>query len=216
MSHLACSELQTHPLNAQQLAAFQRVRQRFPAIPASLANSGGILLGSDYHCDLVRPGKALLGVGTVVAPALGLKPSVQIYTQVLQVRDIPAGYSVGYDATYISKTTTRLATLMMGYADGILRAFTNKGVVYIAGVAAPIVGRVSMDLVTVDATHVPEEFIYPGAWAEVVGEHISADDQASSGGTISREIYTNLGERYHRIYKGKKMVTPDPCLENFL
>ncbi|MEN8236023.1 MAG: alanine racemase [Pseudomonadota bacterium] len=203
LSHLACSEQLHHPLNARQLQRFQAACQLLPAAPMSLANSGGILLGPDYHFDLVRPGKALLGVGTIVAPAIGLQPAVQVYAQILQVRDMPAGHSIGYDAQYKTSTPIRLATLGMGYGDGIIRAFGNCGKVFIGGHVAPIVGRVSMDLIAVDASAVPEQYLRPGFWAEVVGEHITADEQAAAGGTISREIYTNFGERNHRIYRGE-------------
>ena len=203
MSHLACSEQQSHPQNGRQLQLFQDILQQLPRTPTSLANSGGILLGSEYHFDLVRPGKALLGVGTVVAPAIGLEPAVQVYAQILQVRDMPAGHSIGYDAQYKTETPIRLATLGMGYGDGIIRAYSNCGKVYIAGHECPIVGRVSMDLIAVDASLVPERFLNPGFWAEFVGEHISADEQAAASGTISREIYTNLGERNYRIYRGE-------------
>lgn len=203
LSHLPCSEQQHHPHNPHQLQLFQEARQQLPSARASLANSGGILLGPEYHFDLVRPGKALLGVGTVVAPALGLVPAVQIYAQILQVRDMPAGQSIGYDAQYETSTPIRLVTLGMGYADGIIRAYSNCGRVFIGGVEAPIVGRVSMDLIAVDATGVPEQYLTPGFWAEFVGEHISADEQAAASGTISREIYTNFGERNHRIYRGE-------------
>ncbi|MCC2112436.1 MAG: alanine racemase [Hyphomicrobiales bacterium] len=208
MSHLACADDPDHPMNARQLDRFGTVRALFPDIPASLANSAGILLGPSYHFDLVRPGIALYGGAPRVAGHPNpMNPVVTLMARVLQVRDVPVEESVGYGAAETLFEGGRVAIVALGYADCYHRAAGSRddhvgarGV--IAGVDAPLVGRVSMDLIALDVTNVPPDAVYRGAWVELIGRSILVDEVAGHAGTIGYEILTGLGARFHRRYVG--------------
>lgn len=202
MSHLACASLPDHPLNPQQLARFRELRTRFPKASASLANSSGIFLESDYHFDLLRPGAALYGLNPHETGENPMHPVVRLDVPVLQIREVSAPATVGYGATYAIKGRQRLATIAAGYADGLLRILGNKGRVFYQGQALPIAGRVSMDLIVVDATALPENALKAGDMVEVLGPNQSPDDLAAAAGTIGYEILTGLGARYERHYDG--------------
>lgn len=201
LSHLACSDSPHHDKNHQQITVFNEALSILPKTPASFANSHAIFLGQEYHYDLVRPGRSLYGLGARFLHTDGIRQAVKVYTRIIQVRAIGKGETVGYDAMYCVPKETRIATIAVGYADGLSRALSNHGRVYIAGYEAPMVGRVSMDLITVDVGKIPEALTVPGAWVEVIGDNISADDVALAAGTTSREIVSKLGARFHRIYK---------------
>lgn len=201
MSHLACSDSPHHNKNHQQITALNQALKVLPKTPVSFANSHAIFLGPQYHYDLVRPGRSLYGLGARFLHTDGIRQAVQIYARIIQVREIGKGETVGYDAMYCVPKKTKIATVAVGYADGLSRALSNHGRIFIGGYEAPILGRVSMDLITVDVGAVPEALCAPGLWAEIIGPNISADDVALAAGTTSREIIANLGTRYHRIYK---------------
>lgn len=193
MSHLACADDPAHPANAAQLAAFRRMTEGC-GIPRSLAATGGILLGPDYHFDLVRPGIGLYGA----LPFAEAQPVVRLTLPVIQTRTVQPGEFVGYSATWTADAPRRIATVAAGYADGILRSLSSTGASLYAGdVACPIVGRVSMDLVTVDVTDLPG----PLAGLDLICPAQSVDRLAEYGGTIGYEILTSLGGRYDRIYR---------------
>ncbi len=200
MSHLACSDSPHHDKNLQQMNAFNQALATLPKTKASLANSHGIFLGNEYHYDMVRPGRSLYGLGARFLHTEGLCQALQVYARIMQVSAIGKGQTIGYDAMYCVSKPTRIATIAIGYADGYSRTLSNHGRVFIGGFEAPIVGRVSMDLITVDVGEVPESLAIPGAWAEIIGENISADDVALAAGTTSREISSKFGTRFHRIY----------------
>lgn len=206
MSHLACADEPAHPLNALQFARFRAALTRLPPAPASLANSGGIFLGPPYHGQLVRPGVALYGgapqVGGQAAPPNPMRPVIRLDARILQVREIDAGTTVGYGATHKSPGPARIATVGIGYADGFLRSLSNRAHGYIGSHPAPLVGRVSMDLTCFDVTRVPEGEARPGAFIELIGPNRPLDRVADEAGTISYEILTQLGRRYHRVYAG--------------
>ncbi|MBM3568430.1 MAG: alanine racemase [Alphaproteobacteria bacterium] len=200
MSHLACSDEPQHPLNASQLAAFAEWRRRYPTTKASFANSSGIFLGPAYHFDLARPGYALYGGNPTPDQPNPMRAVVTLTTRILQIRDaLPQG-SVGYGATHRFAKATRVATLAIGYADGFNRGASNRGAVLIGGRRAPIVGRVSMDLVTVDVTHLPHAAT--GDEAVLIGGELDIDAVGANAGTIGYEILTRLGSRPRRVYKG--------------
>ena len=201
MSHLACSDTPDHPLNAQQLQTFKRLRNKLPPARASLANSGGILLGAEYHFDLVRPGIALYGGNPQPGRPMPVKPVVGIEATILQIRDVPSGQSVGYGATFVTKRPTRLAILALGYADGMLRGLSNTGWLNIDGIRAPFAGRISMDLIAVDVTDIPVDRCVAGTRIAVVGDQPDLNDLAEAAGTISYEFLTLLGRRYERHYE---------------
>src|SRR5262249_27360084 len=122
MSHLACADTPSHPLNAKQIAAFRDLRFMFRGTPTSLANSSGIFLGPATHCDMVRPGAALFGVNPTPATANLMEPVVTLEARIVQVRNVARGESVGYGATWTAQRASRVAIVSVGYADGYPRA----------------------------------------------------------------------------------------------
>ncbi len=200
MSHLACAEDQQHPMNEQQLGLFNSLRAQLPTCGASLANSSGIFLGSDFHFDLVRPGAALYGVAPVAGQANPMQAVAHLQGKIIQTREIAAGTGVGYGLTWCSTQPSRIATVAVGYADGWLRALSNRGVVHIDGIAAPMVGNVSMDTITIDVSHVPHDKLAPGALVDLISVANTVDQVAERAGTIGYEILTSLGMRYQREY----------------
>ena len=204
MSHLACADEPGHPKNADQLALFRKLRQAFPDLPASLANSAGIALGPDFRFDMVRPGIALYGGARAADPEMEVV--VTAAARVLQVRRVAAGQTVGYGATRKLQRTTQLAILAAGYADGYHRAANasaehSGAEIFIAGQRAPLAGRISMDLMAADVTGIPKR-IQPGDSAELFGPNISIEEVAAAAGTISYELLTHLGRRAERRYIG--------------
>lgn len=205
MSHLACSDQPDHPHNMRQLALFREIRKQFPALRASLANSAGVFLGPDFHFDLVRPGIALYGGAVVAGAPNPMQTVVTAEARVLAVREAEAGETVGYGATETLKRPSRVAVLAAGYADGYHRlagsSDAGRGAsVHVRGRAAPLVGRISMDLMTVDVTDIPR--VMRGDWAELFGPHMPVDEVARHAGTIGYELLTGLGRRYQRRYVG--------------
>src|SRR5258705_3419058 len=206
MSHLACADEPENPYNADQRRLFDRLRAKLPAAPASLANSGGVFLGPDYHYDLVRPGIALYGGRALEVGANPMRTVVRLSARILQVREVAEGEAVGYGATYRVTRTSRIATIACGYADGFLRALSgltgHPGPAgYLGPHPVPTVGRVSMDLITVDVTDVPAVLAQRGAWVEVMGERVTLDDLTDRAGTIGYELLSRLSRRVHRIYE---------------
>jgi alanine racemase len=207
MSHFACSEEPAHPLNAKQMGIFREIRDLFPEMSASLANSSGIFLGPDAQHDLVRPGVALYGANPTPGHVNPMRPVVYLEGRVIQVREIAAGETVGYSATWTAKRPTRLAVVSIGYADGFLRAASATDAhpgadAIVAGIRCPIAGRVSMDLIALDITGVPAEAVRRGDLVTLLGDDITVDDLAAHAGTIPYEVLTSLGHRYRRVYRG--------------
>ena len=194
MSHLACADDPPHPMNAAQLAAFTAMTAGVRA-PRSLSATGGILLGRDYHFDLTRPGVGLYG-GLPFAQA---RQVVRLSLPVVQVREVAPGEIVGYSATFTAERPTRIATVSAGYADGLIRYMSNAAHLFDGERACRLAGRVSMDLLTVDVTHLPEVPEY----LDILGSHQGVDQLAEVAGTIGYEILTSLGRRYERRYIGR-------------
>ncbi|MEP9352881.1 alanine racemase [Xanthobacter sp. KR7-65] len=206
MSHLACADTPGHVLTARQRMVFADVARRFPNVPGSLANSAGTLLGRDFRFELVRPGIFLYG-GVAITGVPPLRPVARLEVKVIQVATAPAGETVGYGAAQRLKRASRLATVSIGYADGLFRAAGSsdlaKGVeAILAGRRCHLVGRVSMDLATLDITDLPEGAVERGDTAVFLGDGISVDDLAARSGTIGYEVLTSLGARYARRYVG--------------
>lgn len=193
MSHLACADDPDHPMNAAQLAEFHALTDG-TGVPRSLSATGGILLGPEYHFELTRPGIGLYGC----RPFDAGQPVLSLSLPVIQIREVAAGETVGYGGSWTAETTTSLATVNAGYADGLMRTLSDAAVLWYADIPCPIVGRVSMDFITVDVTHLPE---IPDQ-LEVIGPHQSVDDLAETAGTIGYEILTGLSQRYDRRYIG--------------
>ena len=207
MSHLACAEVQDHPLNERQIALFREVRILYRGITSSLANSSGIFLGNAAHCDMTRPGVALYGVNPTPGRSNPMRPVIELQARIAQVRVVPKGDTVGYNAGWTAKRQTRLAVVAVGYADGYLRAASASDEApgadaIVAGKRCPIAGRVSMDLIAIDITDLPDGSARRGDLAKLIGDEISVDDVASAAGTIGYEVLTSLGKRYHRVYRG--------------
>lgn len=206
MSHLACADTPGHVLTARQHLVFADVARRFPKVKASLANSAGTLMGRDFRFDLVRPGIFLYG-GVAISGVPPLRAVVRLEARVIQVSTAPAGETVGYGATQRLTRESRLATVHVGYADGFFRAAGStdghRGAeAVLAGQRCPLVGRISMDLATLDITDLPEDAVARGDKAVFLGEGITVDELAAKAGTIGYEVLTSLGGRYQRRYIG--------------
>ena len=205
MSHFVSSEIPSDPINQAQIERFEAVRAAFPGLPASLANSSGMFLNPAPIYDLARPGYALYGGNPTPGAPNPMRPVVTLTAAIQQIRSIETGMSCGYNAQWTAKRPTRLATLIIGYADGLPRGAgatdARPGAeVAIAGRKAPLVGRVSMDLAIVDVTDLPEESARVGDPVELFGGSIDLDDFASRSGTIGYHLLTSLGPRYQREY----------------
>ena len=208
MSHLACADEPDSEKNQQQRAVFEQLRQLLPTVTASLAASDGLMLGADFHYGLVRPGYALYGGQACQGRRMPVAPVVTVHAKVLQVHDVAPGQTVGYSASFRITRASRIATIAAGYADGIFRhaSSTNAatgGSVAFHGISCPIVGRVSMDLTTVDVTGLDPP-VAPGDWAELIGPTLSLEDVGRAAGTIGYEVLTRLGRRFHRVYVGER------------
>ncbi len=212
MSHLACADEPTHPLNLRQRDAFAEVCRKLPRARASLANSSGIFLGADYIHDLVRPGIALYGGNPTPEAANSMRSVAHLEATVMQVRDVSRGSTVGYGATWTAPRPSRIAVLGAGYGDGVPRALSSQqpdgpAHVFLGGRRCPIIGRISMDMMAIDVTDLPPTSISRGSRAEIFGKNISIDETAAWAGTISYELLTRLGSRYARHYSGRDSET---------
>ncbi len=191
LSHLACADEPDHPMNAYQLDLFRQMTDGL-GVPRSLAATGGILLGSEYHFDLTRPGIGLYGA----APFAAGRDVVRLDLPVVQLRSLQEGEVVGYGNAWQAERPSRIATVAAGYADGILRSLSNGVTLWHGATPCPAVGRVSMDLVTVDVTDLPED----PEFLTLLGPHQGVDALADQAGTIGYEVLTALGARYSRRY----------------
>jgi alanine racemase len=192
MSHLACADEPDHPLNAAQLKTFHEMTDG-TGLPRSLAATGGILLGPRYHFDLTRPGVGLYGG----QPHQAAIPAVTLSLPVIQTREVAVGEAVGYGCTWVAERPSVIATVSGGYADGLLRSLSGKAQLWDGDTPCPLVGRVSMDLITVDITDLPE---VPRA-LDIIGPNQGVDALAGIAGSIGYEILTSLGARYTRRYQ---------------
>jgi alanine racemase len=194
MSHLACADEDVE-MNARQLRAFTGLSGKVRAERLSLANSAGICLGADYAFSLTRPGLALYG-GIPRPEAEGhIAQVVRVEAQVIQRRRIVSGDTIGYNRTFAAGREMELAILNIGYADGYLRSFSNRGRAPIGDAFAPVVGRVSMDLTAICVDDAPA--VVEGDWVELDFHLPSASEQS---GLAQYELLTTLGSRYRRIW----------------
>ena len=210
MSHLISAEAPDDPVNALQIAAFKRVREAFGRVPASLANSSGIFLPQRPYYDLVRPGYALYGGNPTPGSPNPMRPVVQLEARIVQLRTVEAGETAGYNGTWTAPGQRRLATLSVGYADGFpragsatdvkARAETPAGEAIVAGRRCPLAGRISMDLISVDVTGMPDSAVRRGDLVTLIGDDLTIDEVGERAGTIGYEILTSLGRRYARTY----------------
>ena len=205
VSHLVCGDEADNSKNEEQLALFAALTSLFPGVPRSLANSAGILLGPRFHFDLTRPGIGLYGGRPNAGGTNPMEPVLWLFGRAVEVAWAEAGQTVGYSATQALKRRTRIATVAAGYADGYFRAASSSdgregAAAYAGEYRLPLLGRVSMDLLTFDATDAPEEAVRRGGFIELLGARVTVDDLAERAGTIGYEVLTSLGRRYHRVY----------------
>jgi alanine racemase len=204
MSHLACAEAPQYPLNAQQRGRFASMlstfRLKFANAKGSLSNSAGLFLAPGFHYDLARPGVALYGVNPTLATQNPMIPVVRLQAKILQVRRVDATSPVGYGATFQAQGGSKLATVSIGYADGLLRSWGASGHAFVDDRRVSVAGRVSMDLTTFDVSNIPASALGPGAVVDIIGTRQTVGDLALASGTIGYEILTALGRRYHRRY----------------
>ncbi|MFZ1150386.1 MAG: alanine racemase [Xanthobacteraceae bacterium] len=207
LSHLACADIPDHPLNAKQLRLFRELRALYSGIPASLANSSGIFLGDATYFDLVRPGAALYGINPTPGRPNPMKSVVELTGRVVQIRAVAREQTIGYGATWTARRNSRIAVAAVGYANGLLRAGSAGdehpgGAAIVAGKRCPIVGRISMDLLMLDITDLPDGAVRRGDFATLIGGELSIDEVAAAAGTIGYEVLTRLGLRCHLDYRG--------------
>lgn len=199
-SHLACSDEANNPMNKQQLVEFQNITKDFEGERLSFANSGAVFLGNEYHFNMARCGLALYGGNPNNSSINPMKNVVKLTSKMLQIHQIDRDGTVGYGASHKVTAGTKTATIAIGYADGYLRSLSNSGICAVDGIIVPIIGRVSMDLVILDVTNVPDSKLEVGREVELIGENIPVETVALKAGTISYEILTSLGPRYKRVY----------------
>jgi alanine racemase len=213
MSHFVSAEESSNPINLRQIEAFQAVRETLPGVRASLANSSGIFLKEKPHFDLVRPGYALYGGNPTPDQENPMKPVVGLEARIVQLRWVKENDTVGYNARWLALGRRRIATLSIGYADGYPRSASARGKsgeellagqVLVAGRLCTFGGNVSMDLITVDVTDIPEHEIGRGDTVTMIGGSLTIDEVGRRAGTIGYEILTNLGHRYARSYRGEQ------------
>jgi alanine racemase len=200
MSHLSISEDKENPRNIDQRNRFLEYIRYFPSTKLSLANSSGIFLGKEYHFDMVRSGASLYGINPYQGKPNPMKNPVSLHSYILQLRDVKKGQYVGYSNGFFSDRDIKVATIPIGYADGYKRVDNSKAYVIIGGEKAKVIGNVSMDLTTIDVTHISDEKLYLGAKVEVIGPSIHHDILGLMQNTIGYEVLTSLGNRYMREY----------------
>ncbi len=208
LSHLAAAEEPENPTNRKQLERFNAMKAKLPAAPASFANSSGIFLGPDYHFDMGRGGVALYGVNPTPGHPNQMLEVVRLQGKILALREIDRGEGVGYGAAYRAAGPRRIATVPVGYADGYFRSLGNKAFAAVDGQRIPVVGRVSMDLITLDVTELPAGVAEVGRLVDLIGGAVPLDAVAAAAGTIEYEILTALDSRYHRRYLEDEATTP--------
>ncbi len=212
MSHLACPSQLNHDKNTEQLELFNKVTSLFPDMKYSICNSSGIFLGSDYSFDMIRAGVGLYGVNSTICPNNiesiknssndDIKNVVRLISKIIQIHEIDSKQTVGYGAAYDAPIGSIIATIPVGYADGYLRSIANndcKSYIYIDGEKVPIIGVISMDLITVDITNISKK-VAIATQVELLGDNCSVDMLAFMAGTIGYEILVNLGSRYNIVY----------------
>jgi alanine racemase len=201
MTHLACADEPAHPLNALQLERFAALRARLPPLPTSIGNSAATLAGAAFRGDLVRPGLALYGGRALPGAPNPMRPVVRLEARILQIRTLPAGATVGYGATWRAPGPCRIATVGAGYADGYPRALGNRGYAAVEGLRLPVVGRVSMDMTTLDLSAAPAGALAVGDYVDLLGGGVPLDEAAELAGIVTYELLTGLAPRLARRWR---------------
>lgn len=199
MSHLSCADEPDHEMNRRQWAKFSEFSAELTC-PKSLANSAGAHLGPDYHFDMIRPGIGLYGAGPFGEAIDTLEPVVGLRAQILQIRDVQTGQTIGYGQGFVAKKPMTIATVGIGYADGLLRSGSGRARFFIDGLPCPVVGRISMDVLALDigaimTSNGAKKGARCGDWVEILGPHHPIDEMAKAFGTIPHEVLTALKPR---------------------
>lgn len=202
MTHFASADEPGSELSREQLARFNDLRSLLPPAPTCIGNSAGALLGREFAGDMARVGIALFGGNPYLQGSVPLRPVLRVQSRILQLREISEETTVGYGATHRAPPGTRIATVGIGYADGYPWSLSNRGIAAIAGTRVPVIGRVSMDLITLDVSGLADELVQPGCLVDLIGPGISLEEVAELAGTIPYEILTGLGQRASRIFLG--------------
>lgn len=200
ISHLACADDPENEMNKHQRDLFISATQHFPQIKKSLAASDGIFCGTRFHFDLVRPGAALYGLNPRPGLDNPMRQVVRLQAPIIQLRTVDSDGTVGYGASARVTARQRLATIALGYADGFLRSLGNQAILYWGDHELPVLGRVSMDLITVDVSSLPEEALKVGDMLDIFSRYQTPDQLARKAGTIDYELFTTLGRRLERHY----------------
>jgi alanine racemase len=207
MTHFAAAEETESDMAQRQLGIFHELRRLLPPAPTSIGNSAGTLRGPDYAGDLARVGIALFGGNPFAGKrkpedSTEVRPVLRVQSRILQLREITRSTTVGYGATFEARPGMKIATVGIGYADGYPWSLGNRGVAAICGHRVPVVGRVSMDLITLDVSALPDTQVKPGELVDLIGPDISLEEVAQRAGTIAWEILTGLSQRAHRTFLG--------------
>ena len=204
MTHLACASTPENELNKRQLIKFSNIfnkfKRQFPSTKGTIANSAGILLGHDWHFDMVRTGAALYGINPIPKETNPLKQAVNLRARILQIRQVDSKETVGYGATIEISKNTKLATVSLGYANGFHRSLSNIGKAHINGIEIKVAGIVSMDLITFDVSNVPEGILEKYEWVDIISPIHTLDELAYEASTISYELLTALGANIKKEY----------------
>ena len=199
MTHLSSADEKNLTECKFQLNEIKKINHFFNK-PLSIANSSGIFLGKAFHLNYVRPGKSLYGINPFLKKSFGLKGAMSIYAPILQIASLQKGQTIGYSKTYKSKKNMKVATIDFGYSDGYLRSGSSRAKVYIDGKPCDVVGRVSMDLITIDVSHIDQNSLYLGKPVEILGHNQSCEDLALETGTNEHEILISLGRNSKKVY----------------
>jgi alanine racemase len=199
MSHLACASDPANPMNEEQRARFIAAAAAFPQARRSLAASAGAQLGAAFHFDMIRPGVGLYGWDGMDCAATPLACAAVVTAPVLQRRKVRSGETCGYGATFLAPGDLDAAIIACGYADGFFRTGSGRAAVAFGGEALPVLGRISMDLLIVDASACPA--LAEGDRVEIIGPTIAAEAAAAAAGTIAYEIFTTCVGRAGKSYR---------------
>ena len=201
MSHLSCGDDIKSSMNVKQLKRFSIIRKNFSSSKASLANSAGIFISKEYHFDLVRPGIALFGGNPITNSEIKFQNVINLKAKIIQIRNIKKNDTVGYGASYKAKKNMCIGTIAIGYADGFVRKFSNNMEVYYKNKPLKVIGRISMDLMTIDLSSIISLIKSDKtAYVEIINNFNNINKLSKNIDTISYEILTSLGNRYKRKY----------------
>ena len=201
MSHLACGDDPRNKKNIEQLKMFREISKSFKNIKVTMANSAGVLLGKNYHFDMVRPGISIYGGNAQKNKKNTFRHVVKLTAKLIQIRQIKKGSTIGYGATYKAKQKMVIGTISIGYADGLNRLFSNNMKCYYKKKEINLIGRVSMDLITLDLSKFQKKDIQINNRIEIINDQNNINHICKNIGTIPYEILTNLGHRYSRKYR---------------